>query len=57
MRLEKFSSLFFFLGMIKGDLNLTCDTLDFNEWMPPRETATGKPVPTADTTHSKTYRD
>src|SRR5258706_1823242 len=39
--------------LIKGDLNLTCDTLDLNEWMPPRKTATGKPVPTADTIHSK----
>ncbi|MBI1769902.1 MAG: AsmA family protein [Bacteroidetes bacterium] len=38
---------------IKGDLELTCDTLDLNEWMPPRQTATGKPVPTTDTTHSK----
>jgi AsmA protein len=39
--------------LIKGDLELTCDTLDINEWMPPRQTATGKPVPATDTTHSK----
>lgn len=39
--------------LITGDLELTCDTLDINEWMPPRQTATGKPVPAADTTHSK----
>jgi hypothetical protein len=39
--------------LIKGDLDLLCDTLDINEWMPPRQTATGKPVPAADTVHSK----
>ncbi|GHM98639.1 hypothetical protein WSM22_01290 [Cytophagales bacterium WSM2-2] len=39
--------------LVKGDLELTCDTLDVNEWMPPRQTATGKPVPDTDTTHSK----
>ena len=39
--------------LIKGDLTLTCDTLDLNEWMPPAQTATGKPVAATDTTHSK----
>lgn len=40
-------------SLIKGDLKLECDTLDVNEWMPPRTTATGKPVPTLDTIHSR----
>ncbi len=39
--------------MVKADLNLECDTLDINEWMPPAQTATGKPVPLTDTLHSK----
>jgi AsmA protein len=39
--------------LVKGDLDLSCDTLDINEWMPPAQTATGKPVAAADTTHSK----
>ncbi len=39
--------------LIKGDLNLVCDTLDINEWMPPAQTATGKPIAAADTAHSK----
>lgn len=39
--------------LIKADLVLTCDTIDVNEWMPPAQTATGKPVAASDTTHSK----
>jgi len=39
--------------LIRGDLNLSCDTLDLNEWMPPAQTATGKPVVAEDTIHSK----
>jgi len=38
--------------MVKGDLDLTCDTLVVDEWMPPAQTATGKPVP-VDTANSK----
>ncbi len=37
--------------LIKGDLNLTCDSIDVNEWMPPAKTATHKPL--ADTAHTK----
>jgi AsmA protein len=40
-------------GLIKGDLTLQCDTLDLNEWMPPAQTASGKAIPTSDTTNSK----
>ncbi|MBS1488192.1 MAG: AsmA family protein [Bacteroidetes bacterium] len=40
--------------LITGNLTLTCDTLDINEWMPPAQTATGKPIPATDTTHKKT---
>ncbi|MGC4020583.1 MAG: AsmA-like C-terminal region-containing protein [Cyclobacteriaceae bacterium] len=39
--------------LVKGDLELTCDTLDINQWMPAPQTATGKTVPATDTTHSK----
>jgi hypothetical protein len=39
--------------LITADLILNVDTLDINEWMPSAQTATGKPVPPADTTHSK----
>jgi len=39
--------------LIKGDLKLQCDTLDINEWMPPAQTASGKPIAETDTTHSK----
>lgn len=39
--------------LITADLKLQCDTLDINEWMPPPQTATGKPVLGTDTTHSK----
>jgi AsmA protein len=39
--------------LIKADLILNCDTIDINEWMPPAQTATGKPVAETDTLHSK----
>lgn len=39
--------------LITGNLTLTCDTLDINEWMPPTKTATGKLVSSKDTTHTK----
>jgi len=39
--------------LIKGDLDFQCDTLDINEWMPPAQTASGKPIAETDTTHSK----
>jgi AsmA protein len=39
--------------VIKGKMNLACDTLDITQWMPPAKTATGKAVPVTDTTHSK----
>jgi len=39
--------------LIKGDLDFQCDTLDVNEWMPPAQTASGKPVSALDTAHSK----
>jgi len=39
--------------LIKGDLDFQCDTLDINEWMPPPQTASGKPISARDTTHSR----
>lgn len=39
--------------LIKGDMDFQCDTLDLNEWMPPAQTASGKAIPLADTTHSR----
>ncbi|HLZ17128.1 MAG TPA: AsmA-like C-terminal region-containing protein, partial [Cyclobacteriaceae bacterium] len=39
--------------LIKGDLDPSCDTLDLNEWMPPPQTASGKLIPVADTTHTR----
>ncbi len=38
---------------IKADLDFQCDTLDINEWMPPAQTASGKPIAATDTTQSK----
>lgn len=39
--------------LIKGDLDFQCDTLNINEWMPPAQTASGKPIAATDTTHAK----
>jgi len=39
--------------VIKADLNLACDTLKIDEWMPPAQTVTGKPIAATDTAHSK----
>lgn len=39
--------------VMKGDMDLICDTLDINQWMPPPKTTGGKVVASTDTTRSK----